>query len=161
MKKRYKRTTVDRWAFDALLIMFIISILFIALMLITQKINAKTEFISPLSDAIIIERTTTKIVEKPVYDYPTNPEAIIDAVFGSDATLAKKVAKCESGLNPMAANSTSSARGLFQVMQSWHKIDAKWLFNPMINTLVAKKLFDESGGSFSPHWNASKHCWGK
>jgi hypothetical protein len=100
-------------------------------------------------------------VDRIVYTQPDAPEDIIMTVFGEDGELAVKVAKCESGLNPNAINKTSSARGLFQIMQSWHKIDQKWLFDPMINTLVARQLFDESGGSFSPHWDASIDCWSK
>lgn len=87
-----------------------------------------------------------------------DPQFIIERVFGKDAGLFKKIASCESSLNPNAKNKTSSARGLLQIMSSVHKIDQKWLKNPMINALVAKQLFDEQG---TTPWNASKHCWSK
>jgi hypothetical protein len=83
---------------------------------------------------------------------------IIRDVWGEYAELGIAIARCESGFNPEAVNPTSSARGLFQVMQSWHKIDQKWLFNPVINTHVAYQLYQEQG--VAP-WEASKHCWGE
>ncbi len=100
-------------------------------------------------------------LNKNKYVKPQSNEDTIRYVFGEYGDLAVKVAKCESGLNEKSVNKQSSARGLFQVMQSWHKIDQKWLFDPMINSLVARELFESSGNSFLPHWQASFNCWGK
>ena len=159
---RHKKRYVPRYQFDALLVMFVTLLLLVLVIILTPIVMAKGEFASPLNDNVVfVERHHTRVVEKPVFEVPQSPKEIICAVFTDNCEEALRVANCESGLNPTAANKTSSARGLFQVMQSWHKIDQKWLFHPYINTLVAKKLYDESGGSFSPHWNASRHCWGK
>lgn len=94
----------------------------------------------------------------PIKTEKTEIEEKISEVFGKDGDLAIRIAKCESSLNPRAKNKDSSARGLFQIMQSWHKIDEKWLLDPDINIKVAKKLFDEQG---TVPWNASKWCWNK
>lgn len=114
----------------------------------------ETELLSPLSAKEFI--TVEKIVEKKVFANPQTIEEKIAVVFGEDAEQAIKVARCESGLNPKAVNKASSARGLFQIMQSWHKIDQKWLFDPEINIRVAYKLWTEQG--WTP-WEASKSCW--
>lgn len=82
----------------------------------------------------------------------------IKKTFGNDWEIALKIAQCESGLNPKAKNKNSSARGIYQIMQSWHRIDEKWLLNEDINIAIAKQLYDEQG--WNP-WNASKSCWSK
>ena len=87
-----------------------------------------------------------------------DPQFIIEKVFGKDSGLFKKIAGCESSFNPNAKNMTSSARGLLQIMSSVHKIDQKWLKNPMINALVAKQLFDEQD---TTPWDSSRSCWSK
>lgn len=75
----------------------------------------------------------------------------IDAVFGPEATNARAIAQCESGMNPGAVSRTND-HGLFQINivhagrfsevtgQAWSAVyDAHW------NTLYAKWLFDQSG----------------
>jgi hypothetical protein len=89
------------------------------------------------------------------FRYPTTPTDVIDYVFGKDAPTMLRVAKCESGLNPNAKNKESSATGLFQIMASVHGIDKKWLVDPMINAIVAKKLYDRQG--ITP-WVSSNPC---
>jgi hypothetical protein len=124
-------------------------------------IKARDNFISPASDAIVIERVVPGMIEykdREVARMPKNNEEIIRSVFGKDADVALKVAKCESGMNPKARNKTSTARGLFQVMASIHGVREKWLYDPLINTLIAKSLFDASG--WNP-WNSSASCWNK
>lgn len=78
-----------------------------------------------------------------------------------DLDTAIAVALAESGGNTAARNPGSSARGLWQVMESVHKDkvaaavkDAKPLFkpefenldNPVINTAVARKIYSDAGG---------------
>lgn len=113
----------------------------------TQRIE-----ITPTPSPTIIPPTPT-----PTQSQSQLIEEEIRLVFGEAGETAVKVARCESSLNPQAKNKTSSARGLFQIMQSWHGIDQKWLFNPHINILVAKQLYDEQG--LAP-WEASRWCWG-
>lgn len=98
-----------------------------------------------------------------LYQIVTNPETktpteIIQKVFGKDAGIMQKVAYCESHLNPKAANKASSARGLFQIMASVHQVRESWLYDATINSLIAKKLFDQQG--LTP-WESSRSCWSK
>lgn len=128
--------------------------------LAADKVRASLKLISPVSDAIVIREVEPSYIEyrdREVARMPQNNEEIIRSIFGKDADMAIKVARCESGLNTNAKNKVSSARGLFQVMSSVHGVKERWLYDPMINTLIAKQLFDASG--WNP-WNASRHCWG-
>lgn len=87
--------------------------------------------------------------------HSTNPEAKRAAIAFFDTALA--VCKAESGFNPKADNPSSSAIGLWQIMQSVHKdmiaheID-RWssefgkpvdITNPVVNTACAQRLFAE------------------
>lgn len=82
------------------------------------------------------------------------------------------VAKAESGGNPFALNSSSSAAGLFQIMQSVHKdkiatVAAKWaarisdlpegkvpsILDARVNVDVARMVWNEAGNKWSP-WEA-------
>ena len=112
---------------------------------------AKAEFISPVSDAKLIE------VEKIKYVLPETIEDKICAVFKEDCGTAVRVARCESGLNPKAKNKTSSARGLFQIMSSVHQVKETWLYDADVNINIAHKLYLSSG--WNP-WISSKGCWG-
>lgn len=96
---------------------------------------------------------------------PTTPAGIIRYVFPSYAEdTALRVAGCESTgipyhLNPYAKNPSSSASGLFQLLDTW------WAgkfnpFDPWPNTRTAYALWAGSGGSFARHWAASIGCWG-
>lgn len=82
----------------------------------------------------------------------------------SDVEIMMDVAWCESRFVPTAANPTSSARGLFQLLQGWWK--GQWnpdlipAFDPFDineNSRAAAALFYADG---IQHWNASRHCWG-
>jgi hypothetical protein len=95
---------------------------------------------------------------------PTNPTQIIRYVFPSYAEdQALRVAGCESTgipyhLNPYAKNPSSSASGLFQLLDTWWggRFDP---FNALANTRMAYQLWLGSGGSFARHWAASIGCW--
>lgn len=88
----------------------------------------------------------------------------IEYVFGDQAELAKKVAFCESSLNPKVRHTDSSAKGLFQI------IDSTWRIfhcsgdplNYVDNIKCAKKIYDhyDSFGT-SGGWAESKGCWSK
>lgn len=153
-KRHYQRKTIPAWKHSAAVIMLSTICLAAIAGLLQEKY--KPELISPLSAKEYV--TVEKIVEKPVYVTKDSPiEDQIRAAFGAEGDIAVKVARCESHLNPKAVNKSSSARGLFQIMQSWHKIDQKWLFDPVINIQVAHKLYQEQG--WTP-WAASNHCHG-
>lgn len=89
-------------------------------------------------------------------------EQIIADVFGSEASTALRVARCESNMNPNAVghntNGTSD-HGLFQINSHWNQpshsdpvaqwIGARWAsrYDPHTNTLMAKKIRDKYGWS--------------
>lgn len=80
----------------------------------------------------------------PVYAFPETNEEIIQAVFQDRADEALKIARCESGMRENARNPESSATGLFQIMASVHGVRRDWLENPIINTMIAKELYEAS-----------------
>jgi hypothetical protein len=106
-------------------------------------------------DAIVLEKEVEKVIEVP--RLPQTVEEEIRSVFGKDAPIMLKVAKCESGMNPKSKNKESTATGVFQIMASVHGVRRDWLTNQHINIQIAKALFDSSG--LNP-WNASRSCWG-
>ena len=66
---------------------------------------------------------------------------------GDDAVTAVAIAGAESGYRPTAANTSSTARGLWQIMLSYHRHrfrGADWS-NPAANARVAHALWSESG----------------
>lgn len=154
-RRQYKRSkTVPAWKHSAAVVMLSTLCVGVTVGLLQEKY--KPVMASPLSNKeyVMVE----KIVEKEIPVTKDSPiEDQIRAAFGAEGDIAVKVARCESHLNPKAVNKSSSARGLFQIMQSWHKIDQKWLFDPVINIQVAHKLYQEQG--WTP-WAASNHCHG-
>lgn len=74
----------------------------------------------------------------------------------ASAFLDTAIAVClaESGGNTAAKNPSSSASGLWQIMASVHadKIGGRDIFDPVVNTEVAHKIYDNAGG-WSP-WEA-------
>ena len=68
-----------------------------------------------------------------------------------------KVAKCESNFNPIAENSTSSAKGVFQILDM-HGLTAFERFDVEKSTKWTVDKIEKAG--FKP-WEASKSCWGK
>jgi hypothetical protein len=81
----------------------------------------------------------------------TTPAGTINAVFGTAAPQAMKIARCESDLNPSAVSRTDD-HGLFQINiinkadftrvtgQPWSAI-----YNTYYNTRYAKVKYDELG----------------
>lgn len=97
----------------------------------------------------------------PTIPIPTSPGqaaviAIIKQVFGSNAPGALQVAKCESGLNPLAYNSTSNggshAEGLFQILypSTWSGTSeaSSSPYSAMANALAAHQIFVRDGYSW-------------
>lgn len=81
-------------------------------------------------------------------------QELIVKYFGKDSAAALKVAKCESGLNPKAANKVSSARGVFQIIKgTWVSnrkamglsTDLDLRFDAEENIKTAKYLYDRRG----------------
>jgi len=88
----------------------------------------------------------------------------IEYVFGDQAELAKRVAFCESSMNPKATHKDSSATGLFQILRGTYR-QFKCSGDPLNyvdNIRCAKKIYDhyDSFGT-SGGWKASFYCWSK
>lgn len=81
---------------------------------------------------------------------------------GVDTKLAINVAKCESGLNPLAVNvntTGSKDRGIYQWNDQYHpEITDEMAFNPEIATIKFCEAVKAGNISW---WNASKKCWDK
>lgn len=79
---------------------------------------------------------------------------------GCDADLAVRVAKCESGLNPVAKNKNDDGsidRGLYQWNNHWHpEITDSCAYNIECSTRAFCKAFIEGHLNW---WNATKKCW--
>jgi peptidoglycan hydrolase-like protein with peptidoglycan-binding domain len=76
--------------------------------------------------------------------------------------IARRVARCESGLDPNAQNPRSSASGLFQFIDStWRSVTG--LAPPAsaysVGTQVDAFYDLWDGGSGAGHWAPSRHCW--
>lgn len=67
-----------------------------------------------------------------------------------------KLAMCESGLNPTSRNKTSSARGLFQIL-NMHKLSEAQRFNVATST---KWTIDKIRAAGYKPWKASSKCHG-
>lgn len=88
---------------------------------------------------------------------------LIGARTERDAKLLDKIAQCESGWK-MVKNSTSSAFGYFQIIDSTERGTPQYKqgerkSDPMTNIEMALYLYYDAGGQ--AHWNESKGCWGK
>lgn len=71
-----------------------------------------------------------------------------------------KIIKCESGYNAAARNPTSSAKGLFQIIDgTWRHFQCEGnVLNAEDNYKCGLKIATQSG---LHHWNASRHCWAR
>ncbi len=82
--------------------------------------------------------------------------------------LLEKIALCESSNNPLATNKKSSAKGLYQFLDSswkfygnqlWHEdIINKNVFDPEDSKELAVFVFEKYG---SRPWSESSGCWSK
>ena len=72
-------------------------------------------------------------------------EEYIDKVFGEYAVAAKKIANCESKMNSDAVGDGGKSIGLFQIHTGYHLVAPRFLKDFRINTLIAYKLFSDSG----------------
>jgi len=113
--------------------------------------------ISPMGTPVYAFDTNHQPTPTPTPTPTINPiESKIEKEFGKDATIAKRIAFCESGYQSNAENPNSSATGIFQILSHLHGIDKKWLKNPDINIKIAYEMFKSQG--WRP-WEASKNCW--
>lgn len=121
------------------------------------------------------ETTTAWTFENPAIVAPVRAETakpqetleqVIERVSKEEnfsyVALLKTIATCESGdgkgsLNTYAKNPTSSARGMFQILDM-HGLTEDERYNPEIATRWTIKEIRKNG---TKPWNASKHCWSK
>lgn len=86
-----------------------------------------------------------------------DPKEYLRQLAGTDFVLLNKIVICESGWKPWAKNSTSSASGLFQFLNStWASWGEGDVFDPYANIEAGVKLYNARGTS---PWLASKNCW--
>lgn len=77
--------------------------------------------------------------------------------YGYPEEKALAIARAESDLNPQARNKTSSAKGVFQFIDStWNYYCKGEVLNEDDNINCAVRMLSEGGES---HWNASRHIW--
>jgi soluble lytic murein transglycosylase-like protein len=88
-----------------------------------------------------LERTKTQWRQ-----YEQSPIAIITRIFGSAASSAISVARCESHLDPQAHNA-SGAAGLFQLMPSHWEAQGYDPYDPVTNTRIARRIYNGTGWS--------------
>lgn len=88
-----------------------------------------------------------------------SPQEYLQRLAGPDFELLNRIVICESGWKPTAQNSTSSAGGIFQFLDStWvHYSSSSWnKYDPYKNIDAGIALFKSKG---TDPWNASKSCW--
>lgn len=91
---------------------------------------------------------------------PANQGDLFDIYFKGKAGEARKVAQCESGMNPNAHNLKSDDRGILQINYStWHKVfgDVNY-YDLETNIKLSSEIYNRSG-SWSP-WVSSIKCHG-
>lgn len=101
--------------------------------------------------------------KKPVPVVLPNKEDVISLIkkwsefYNINPKLPLTIAKCESGYNPLAKNSGSTASGVFQFIKStWARNCEGNVFNAEDNIKCGVKLISEGG---SGPWLASAKCW--
>lgn len=127
--------------------------------------------ITPPRVARAIEPTPEPVLASE--DQQKEIEAYIKTVFGKDSDKAMRLLtdrKCHENmsLDPEAVNRnwiagqkgkySSSDHGLFQINDRWQGFNehsVRFLYDYKINTHIAKRIFDESGGNFS-RWTCGK-----
>ena len=113
-----------------------------------------------------IEPTVAPLMEDP--DLRTPREIILDYAleYGVNPRLAYAIAKCESGLNRLAKNPSSTAESYYQFLNStWERTMERMglpvttsKFDPIISIKAGVFLLKEDG---TIHWISSQDCWSK
>lgn len=111
--------------------------------------------------AIIKHYSTQKTTTNVLID--ETPEQTIRRIAKDemvDADLCVKVAKCESGLNPVAINANKDGsydHGIFQINDKYHpEVSMSQAFDVEFATRFFCRAFKQGNLSW---WNASKSCW--
>ena len=108
------------------------------------------------SPAPVQKQPVTTAPAAPVQTTSTSIDGMIDQVFGTYAPGAKRVAMCESSMNPNATNpyaiGGSHAAGLFQILypSTWNTTSqaSQSPYNAQANIKAAHEIFQRDGYSW-------------
>lgn len=112
-----------------------------------------SELQSQLRAGAVVANSYKEMSEGPqkiqiLYRIPENLEDQVEMVWGDKADEALEIARCESSLNSEATNLNTNGtmdKGIMQV-NSIHGVDPRFLEDPMINLLVARKIYEDANG---------------
>ena len=132
----------------------LLAFMFLALLLWTPAITVAGTHQNTLPETSSVQWTPKEAVRHYAEKYGDNPE------------IALRIVNCESGFDPNAQNTTSTARGLYQTLKSTFNANAKamgkdWTYENDAsdqdkNAELGAYLLSVEGTS---PWNASKFCW--
>lgn len=133
--------------------LIVLLILIALLIFLPSKVNGDAP-----PEVIKLWDTTPVVILEGAKDPLRNSNVVLIADTFPNAPVMLKVANAESGYNEKAKNPGSTARGLFQVIQSTQKNYGCTgdMYDPEDNVACAKKLYDKDGTS---HWLESKLGW--
>lgn len=139
-----------------------ISLFFLLVLGGSERNEPKPQLLSPIVEAQEMPQASPTPLPTPKLTQREKVEREIERVFGEKAELAKKVAFCESSLNPKATHKDSTATGLFQILRGTFR-QFKCSGDPLNyqdNIKCAKKIYDYYG-EFGTRggWAASRSCW--
>ncbi len=111
---------------------------------------SETVKIAHKSDPFPIE--ITKPAVRNVFS--SYPKVTFDSIY----KILAKIARCESGGDPLAKNKTSSAKGLLQIIDgTWESFGCEGhVLDPDDNMQCGVKIAMTSG---LHHWDESRSCW--
>lgn len=100
---------------------------------------------------------TSKVTYKST-PFPIEVTKTPRVTFDSIHAILAKIARCESGNDPLAKNKKSSAKGLLQIIDgTWESFKCEGsVLNPDDNMRCGVKIATQSG---LHHWNESRSCW--
>lgn len=134
-------------------------ILTVSLGAIIDWLYSPVELARPISGSIAVH--AVEQAPQPTTAPLTVKDKIMQAWGPVEGPLAVKVAFCESSLNPEAAHTHSSARGLFQIIRgTWNGYKCEG--DPLIaedNIACAYKIYQANGWDSTASWHASSNCW--
>lgn len=107
------------------------------------------------TQAVIFSLSSDLGVTEPIQDMIRR----VSNEVGVDSDLMLRIAKCESGFNPLSKNKGSTASGVYQFIKStWVRYGEGSVFDPLANITAAVKLVKKNG---TRDWLASSGCWAK
>lgn len=163
-----KEIRLKNWEYQLVLVIAKVLVVIIALVGLVFKVIYKFKrYIYKIALVILITYSSLNALQTIAYapkanasqyQYSNKPqmehELIVNEiynVFGKDAPKAFKLLNCENKrLNPNAINDNTVWGGvgrdysIFQINDTWQRVQPKFLLNWRVNILVAKQIYDES-----------------